>query len=219
MSLALSKTLDPADLIELAPELTIVDKHFTSASEQHPMRRWEYAMALRAHQRWAGQGYQGMTAYDVGGAGSPFAAMIDEQRGRNYRQTRIIDPEVNRALADLFREPTVLGDCVFCLSVLEHVENLDEFLYHLSCLTAPGGLLFLTMDYTNELHNATGWPPDQFHFHWMRQRIANPWALGRYIAGPLLQLGFGHLGDMDLTYNGDQVYNYSFASLALVKRR
>ena len=28
-----------------------------------------------------------------------------------------------------------------CLSVLEHVDDLDRFLYHLGCLVAPGGRL------------------------------------------------------------------------------
>ena len=42
--------------------------------------------------------------------------------------------------------PTGSLDLVFCISVLEHVDDVTEFLYHLGCLVAPGGLLFLTVD-------------------------------------------------------------------------
>jgi len=92
MSLALSKTLDPIDFAELAEELTIVDQHFTSAREQHPMRRWEYAMALRALRTWKQIHPQVNVGYDVGGAGSPFSFMI---RGELtvYKDFSVIDPE------------------------------------------------------------------------------------------------------------------------------
>jgi hypothetical protein len=221
MSLALSKTLDPADFTELAEELKIVDQYFTSAREQHPMRRWEYAIALRAVREWHPP-VAPTVIYDVGGAGSPFSSMLDHIA----MPANIVDPDIEhhkgyRATLDEFVQGgSRLAHAVFCLSVLEHVDDLDQFLYHLSCLVAPGGLLFLTMDYANDLGdiNSGGWPIDNFHFHWMRKRIFNAWTLGRVVAGPLMQLTFSHLGDADLTWHGPQVYNYTFASLALVKR-
>jgi hypothetical protein len=191
------------------------------------MRRWEYALALRAYNTWvqcarARQMSSG-PIYDVGGSGSPFWRMM------GYVQ--IIDPKESDGLdlAHFLTEQRVmLGRAVFCLSVLEHVEDLDQFLYHLSCLVAPGGLLFLTMDCWNQIG------PDTAHFHWDRKRIfyfgdsrtrdplhaefysPNSFALVR---DTLIGQQFASFGGNDLAYHGHQLFgSYSFASLALIKR-
>ena len=222
MPIALSKTLDPAtDYPELAPELKIVDQHFTKASPQHEHRRWEYAMALRAFETAfprEGAYYEDVeVVYDVGGAGSPFGAMFLARPHRHDVQFTVIDPAVNCDLAThLAREPR-LASAVFCLSVLEHVDDLDQFLYHLSCLVAPGGLLFLTLDCWNE-HG-----PDTAHFHWDRKRIFSIADL-KYFAGYgdddcESLANFSLLGEKDWVYHGHQLFaSYTFASLALVKR-
>lgn len=212
MTLPLTKTLDPADFDQLVEELQVVDQHFTKAAEQHPMRRWEYAMALRAYFAWGQTATLGGPLYDVGGHASPFYRMLDPY------QVRVVDPEeLDRVdLAALLHQGPRLGAAVFCLSVLEHVEDLDRFLYHLGCLVAPGGLLFLTMDYCDDL--AHSWPDDHYHFHWMRRRIFNAYGFGRWVSGPLFVYGFQPLGATDLMEFTPAVYDYSFASLALVKR-
>ena len=222
--LALSKTLDPTDFEQLTDELAVVDRYFTSAREQHPLRRWEYALALRAATTWRAQATPHSIGWaDVGGAGSPFHRMLTELLDVDPtlpRSGRIIDPDLpinSCTLAEHLAQGAALRELVFCLSVLEHVEDLDQFLYHLSCLVAPGGLLFLTLDYCDAL--VDDWPEDRYHFHWMRRRIANQygWRLGG--AEVLTQQhSFSLLGDHDWTYHGDHVFNYSFASLALVKR-
>ena len=202
-SLPLSKCLDPADFDLLPHELLRVDRYFASEREQHPMRRWEYAMALRAISTWWRTKTLNVThIVDVGGAGSPFWRMIDED-------VKIVDPETSVDLAFyVSREPT-LSPIVTCLSVLEHVDDLDRFLFHLSCLVAPGGLLFLTFDYCD------GVDDDAYHFHWMRQRIFNEVRVARIID----QLrDFRLLGTDDYRWHGPQVYDYTFASLALIKR-
>ena len=218
MSYPLSKCLDPErDYAELAEELKIVDQHFHSAKEQHPHRRFEYALALRALSTWrTGRDYRdpAMIA-DVGGAGSPFWRMIGES-------TIVVDPEESTGdLATYLGTAPQLSQAVFCLSVIEHVDDLDQFLYHLSCLVAPGGLLFLTMDCcecgSHAADMEVGDPLDRHHFHWMRQRMFGRADL-RHVAETLLDHSFAWLGDRDLTYHGDHVYDYSFASLALVKR-
>jgi SAM-dependent methyltransferase len=209
----LTKTLDPADLLLLTSELAVVDESFARASTQHPMRRWEYALALRAHNLWAETSRVGEPIYDVGGSGSPFYYMLDPY------QVRIIDPKElhGDTLADFLTGGPRLGAAVFCLSVLEHVDDLDQFLYHLSCLVAPGGLLFLTMDYgdmagAHPLSNA-----DPFHFHWMRKRIftERTWT---DLAVSMIRHNFAVLGRTDWTYHGPHVYDYTFASLCLQKR-
>lgn len=216
MTIALSKTLDPADFADLAPELAIVDQHFTSAREQHPMRKWEYALALRAFATWGGQATH--RCVDVGGAGSPFWRMVPADN------VFVIDPDENVALAQYLGSVApapVLAHAVFCLSVLEHVDDLDRFLYHLSCLVAPGGLLVLTVDACGCPSHAAdlevGEPPDPHHFHWMRRRIFGRADL-RWLAETLYGYQFSRLGDQDCVYRGPQVFDYSFASLALVKR-
>jgi hypothetical protein len=218
MSLPLTKCLDPEyDYAELAEELKVVGRWFYMAKEQHTHRRFEYALALRAYDTWAQRDYEywghanrthGGRVVDVGGAGSPFKHMISEAWGGT---PTIVDPEENHTLAQHVRYAG-LASCVFCLSVLEHVDDLDQFCYHLSCLVAPGGLLFLTMD-------CCGCPehpePEAHHFHWMRKRI--------FTTNQRLNLAFSLkdfqlLGEADRLYHGDHVYDYSFASLALVKR-
>lgn len=221
MSLPLSKCLDPADYDQLQPELAIVDQHFTAAREQHPARRWEYALALRAYDQWyttprAASG----PIYDVGGAGSPFFRMLDPGR------VTVIDPDEPDGcdLASFVRGGAPLAHAVFCLSVLEHVEDLDQFLYHLGCLVAPGGLLFLTMDCREDDPTTAGlWPTpcpvDDRHFSHMRRRIFTPRVVEGFGPFHLFNLGFGYFGGVDLTYRVHQLYgSYSFASLVLQKK-
>lgn len=216
----LSKTYDPMDLAKLGDPLAIVDQYFTLAESQHQQRRWEYAIALHALTHWkADRDYRyPRAAADVGGSGSPFYRMIDPLVGS---AVEIIDPSHNQTLADYLSRlaesgaPPSLFDAVFCLSVLEHVDDLERFVYHLSCLVAPGGLLVLTTDYCD----APSEPPeDRYHFHWMRKRIFSAYSLGALVTGPLYQRDFLHFGPVDYTWHGPQVYDYTFASLCLTKR-
>jgi hypothetical protein len=134
----LSKVWDPAD--ELPADIQeIVTREWEDG--QHWSRKWEYGMALLAQQAWYDQSGaerpQG-PIYDVGGSGSPFWKMV------NPYVTTIIDPREGKDLAEQLRLGAGLASEVYCISVIEHVDKLDQFLYHLSCLVAPGGLLFLT---------------------------------------------------------------------------
>ena len=229
MTIPLTKTLSPLDYEELMPELHVVDAHFDKDRPQHERRRWEYAMALRALAEWRnGKDYrEPARVADVGGAGSPFWRMLD-------CRVHEIDPDSppNLTLQQYLTTTRQLEDethpllfpSVFCLSVLEHVDDLDQFLFHLSCLVAPGGLLFLTMDCCgcDRLHNEENYP-DRHHFHWMRKRLFTIDDRVRVMHSFILGIGrersdFSLFGEADFTYYGDTVYDYSFASLALVKR-
>lgn len=204
----LSKTLDPADYADLTVERVQVNRYFASEAPQHDHRKWEYALALRAFDQWGGRG--STRCVDVGGAGSPFWRMLPVDN------VRVIDPHTGMDLASYLASGPSLTPAVFCLSVLEHVEDLDQFLYHLSCLVAPGGLLVLTMDCCDcVLHDAVN--PDQHHFHWMRRRIFTEPDRQRVLY-EYLKRDFTHLGEYDALYHGHYVYDYSFASLAMVKR-
>jgi hypothetical protein len=214
MSLALSKTYAPSDLEVLATELVVVDAFFTSAREQHGARRWEYGMALHALHAWATQHGPADVIYDVGGAGSPL---------RHMTNALVIDPDETgqkMRLAQFVTTNPRMAAVVFSISTLEHVKDLDQFLYHLACLVAPGGLLFLTMD----CWNRSG--PDTAHFSWMRERIfaMHDWSdLADTFCGTINYghggYGFAPFGGVDWRYHGDHLYgSYSFCSLALIKR-
>jgi hypothetical protein len=211
-TLPLCKYLDPFDLALLKPELVTVDRFFTSASPQHPMRRWEYAMALRAAS-YAPHGTG--VLYDVGGAGSPLSLMLLAQLGG---PSSIIDPAYEpwpRSLEALVVSNPRMADLVTCISVLEHIPDLDRFCYHLACLVAPGGLLFLTVDICDQPGAAA---TDHYDLHWMRERMFNPHSYNNLLVS-FLRRDFTVLGGTpDLDWHGAHVSDYSFASLALVKR-
>lgn len=232
MTLPLTKTMQVADLEQLEPELARVDQWGTEG-QTHESRRWEYAMALRAIDTWTrGQRDLSFSLLDVGGAGSNFFYMVPDNV-----HVQVIDPhgrpserswEECRTLAEKVAGRPHLRDIVTCLSVLEHVEDLDQFLYHLACLVAPGGLLFLTMDCCGcDSHDTE---PERHHFHWMRKRcftMSDLYLLDRRftIRQEFAEYpDFGLLGgddvvDGDFVYHGDTLYgSYSVCSLALVKR-
>lgn len=211
MTLPLSKCYDPADFADLAEELATVDREFGTATAQAAMRRWEYAMAIRAiDQHGAPSGNSHLV--DVGGAGSPFWRMVPAYHAQ------VVDPAENQSLADYLRRNGRLCDLVTCLSVIEHVPDLEEFLYHLSCLVAPGGLLIITTDCTDQPSGPTGFPKDDRHFHWMRERIFNPDSL-EGILDTFVAHDFAPMGGVDWTYHGMyENWGYAAASLVMTKR-
>lgn len=201
----LSKTLDPADLLgPLAPALVDVDA--IPLGNQHPMRRWEYALALTAIPRTL----QPQRVLEVGGAGSPFAAIL---RALGHSVTEI-DPKLNMDLAT-YRASTPPGDAehaiVTCLSVFEHVERPITFLQDLAACVAPGGVLILTFDYHPSM------ALDACHFSWMRQRIVTL-PMWRQMAQVLRAQHLSIFGGWDRAFYGPQVYDYTFASLVMQKR-
>ena len=217
MAIPLSKTLDPADFADLPEELAVVDRYFMRDREQHPMRRWEYALALLAHTVWAARPTPAGPIYDVGGSGSPFYRMLDPY------QVHVIDPKEQHGqdLNAFVQSGPRLGAAVFCISVVEHIPltEIDRFIYHLLCLTAPGGLLFLTVDYCDAITYPV---PDTYDLHHMRAQIFNAYTLGQLTAR-FLYRDFSLLGPAKYGWHGTHVgppgpTAYTFASIALVKR-
>jgi hypothetical protein len=208
--LLLSRTLDPADYDRFTEELKVVDGY--SLDGQHPHRRWEYGLALHAIWRWRQRPGTRLDRedpiYDVGGAGTPFHHMLTEW---TLGDVDVIDPTLNRTVERYAVAGAALADVVTCISVIEHVKDVDRFLYALSCLVAPGGLVIITMDYWNRCGADTAENRDS------RQRIYCPktYAQLRNACTPLHLTTFG---GVDPSWHGAQVWDYTFASLVLEKR-
>lgn len=229
--LPLTKTLDPADYKLLAPELAVVDifKDSPEMLPQHTHRRWEYAMALRAIEEWGREAPASLRmrrdALDVGGGGSPLKNILNStglaaeiiDPGYNYPIERVLErEEAARASGNLRRQTQVRAAVVTCISVIEHValQDLERFLLALGTVLLPGGLLFLTCDFTD----AGGEPPeDKFHFHWMRAQIFNSTTLTRVAETLYRQSNLVLFGGQDHQYHGAQLWDYTFASLCMVK--
>jgi hypothetical protein len=210
--LLLSRTLRPEDYTSLDRELTLVTGY--DLGDAHPQRRWVYALALHAVARWRAAAARGGRAvrsplYDVGGHGSLFYQMLGDWTGT---RPIVVDPAHRTARLEEFVTSGVqLADVVTGLSVLEHVDEVDRFLYYLACLVAPGGLLVLVVDYWNTCGKDTA----AGHQH--RKRIFCP---KRYAAlrATALSLQLQPFGGVDLGYHGPQVHDYTYASLVLEKR-
>lgn len=222
-ALPLSKTCEPGDIWVTAvaeerrrhprqPPLLREAACFADDLEgQHPLRQWEYAMALHALRCWySEQMPAAFRLLDVGGAGSGFAARL--QTIYPEATIQIIDPRCSYTI-----EASALPDgccqVLTALSVLEHIPSPKPFLRACARHLAPGGLCFLTVDYWN----CEG--PDTAHFHWMRERIYNRDSFTDVLTFCREKLGLRRFGAADWTYHGNHVYNYTFCSLALRKER
>ena len=213
-NLPLTKTLSPEDYALLLPELEIVDSIGTEG--QHPHRRWEYAMGLKAVRTWRLQdekrGASKVGAVDVGGAGSNFNAMLSRVMPS---PAAIVDPGTNIAVEDITADMNMSSYVVTSISVIEHVEDEWAFLSALDRLVRPGGMLFLTMD----CWDGGDGDKDTAHFAWMRTHIYNLHSWMELARRFTEEHGYRFLGDYDFSYNGHQLFgSYSFASLALVKK-
>lgn len=231
-----SKLMSPTDFDQLSHCTAVLDPIPDLLAGQHPIRRWEYAMALYAIGQWGiptslEQPFRfadALTLHDVGGAGSnwwqalatltphpvvlvdPSIPTPDGQPGIVHHATRIeVAGTVEQYAAGA---PHDQADVLTAISVLEHVPtpHIRPFLRACRMLLKPGGLLVLTMD----CWDAEG--EDTAHFHWMRERIYNVGLL-RKLRSDLRELGFTAYGETDWSYHGHQVYDYSIASLTVIK--
>lgn len=203
----LSRTLDPADYAQLPEELTLVDR-----AGVPPLRRWEYALALHAIARWSDADplrHWSDPIYDVIGEDAQFAHLVAEQTGR---ETEILDVTHHGSLNGEVRGGRPLADVITCLGIIEHIPEPESFLYHLSCLLAPGGLLVLTFAFWNRCGQDTAVGHEQ------RQRIYCP-KLYSSLRSQADTLHLHAFGGVDPTWHGTQRLDHTVASLVLEKRR
>jgi SAM-dependent methyltransferase len=194
---------------DLQAPLIQVDRFFHSESEQHPMRRWEYAMAGAAWREWDATVVTiNARVLDVGGAGSPLKNIFASPF---MSPVEVVDPKLNYGIEAAPLIPP--ADAIFSISVLEHVEDPYDFLEACVRRLALDGLLFLTVDAWDPLVETQ---KDTAHFHWMRKRIFTRGTIN-HVIDTLGRWGLRPFGEIDLEYKGNTVYDYTFASICMKK--
>lgn len=209
-----SKTCAPSDRFAGSDVARQVHHQLAGISHrfEHPLRAWEYGLALDALQAHGCQ-----SVLDVGGGGSVFApaaaslgmevVQVDPGDCSAWvaaQSERIGQPLAYHQVDAMALDDGRLYDAVTCLSVLEHVEDDRAFFAHLQRFLRPGGLLILTVDFWPD-----GMPQVDGHL-----RTYNIERLSRLVdAAP----GFALLGPPDYADRGAHVYGYTFASLVLRK--
>lgn len=224
----LSKTVQESDYASMAQELAYIDaaRRWCDANgifvdPAHRHRAWETGIALQAF----GCANAHETALDIGAGLSIFSPALihafsetrvtewepDEQHNLKrgvYPDKRIV--RKGRSVEGYFGAPHELFDGVFCLSVVEHLPSMIESWVwsYLPSLVKSGGVIVVTSDVfdgTGPVSAQDGWhpyrSPEDF---WSRM---SSWPDKGLIA----------LGPPDLTYHGDEVYNYTFMSAAWKK--
>lgn len=105
-----------------------------------------------------------------------------------------------------------MADAAFAISVMEHIPEEEQLVSwrRLARCVRPGGLLFVTVDYEE-----SGRPPDTVQYAEAREILYTKEKLEILISALDSLVQFTPI---DLTYHGDQVYNYTFFRLVgLVK--
>ena len=175
----------------------------------HEHRYWEYASALEV-----ARGRKIDLAVDIGCGFSalgpalcyqqPLATVVECDPSPAVREDRSnIESGMNlnllsdgSALMDL----SDTYDAVFSISVMEHIPQADQQAAwdKLISLVAPGGLLFVTVDYSEQIIFGT---------EGERETYYNPTML-KAIINTLVDAGFSI--EWDLTYHGSFVKDYTF---------
>lgn len=100
-------------------------------------------------------------------------------------------------------------DVVMCISTIEHVAAHDVALYELWRVTKPGGLIFITSDY---FENLTQWEASP-----SRYMQLTPYR-EEYVRQFDGMIDADFVGELDFGYRGDFVHNHSFVNICMRKR-
>ncbi len=187
----------------------------------HSHRTWEYGLCLSALRE-----NNAMRILEVGGAGSLFAACA----AWLGMQVTVVDP--SSAGERLFAEQNMilqLGhspisfepvdffqyqnqkkfDAVVCIGTLEHVLEDEFFFKRLLSLVKEDGICFMTVNF----HPSGKKLVDGHLRTYNKERLTSFIAIAN-------DSGFEVFGDEpDYSWRGESVYNYTFASLALKRKK
>ncbi len=181
---------------------------------EHPMRKWEYGLALKFLLETGVT-----TVLDVGGGGSALAPILHHY-GMKVTQ---IDPDPS-GVTTVEMQNQILGsdiafinedfltfkgrkkfDAVICMSTIEHIETKADEKAFMTKLCKKAPVLFLTTDFSPK---AKVFSPDHY-------RTYNKMSMLK-LANLAKKFKFQFYGEVDYTYGGALVYDYTFASLALI---
>ena len=213
-----SKCLTQADFQTFSEHALIepfLQKIHPNYRYEHPMRKWEYGLALKFLLEVGAK-----TVLDVGGGGSALAPILHHY-GMKVTQ---IDPDPS-GVATVARQNQILGsdivflnedflefkgrkkyDAVICMSTIEHIKTKEDERLFFQKLLKKAPILFLTTDFSPK---AKVFSPDHY-------RTYNKVSMNK-LANMAKKDKFKYYGEVDYTYEGALVYDYTFASLALTK--
>ena len=214
-----SKALDPDDYNYLpVNDIKTIHNNFRDICRfEHEQRYWEYSLALKAL-----QDIKAKNVLEVGGGGS---LLIPILYSHNINVTEIdstncsvtLQNQANRLQLQkpiqyiqkdfLQVELKKQFDAVVCLSVIEHVKQHNEFFQKLLQFVKTDGILILTTDF-----HPSGKP---FSINHLRTYTEKDLLL---YAKSAKDFDFFR-GKPDYTYKGNYVYQYTFASLILIRKK
>ncbi len=234
----ISRSLRLEDYQELASEAAFVDEVQKQAGPCHPVhpqhahRRWEYALALRALKDTFGD-RPNLLVGDFGcgiGLWTPIMLALghrvvmyeiwaydDEewfvmQQIENVKKARNISQscEMRHVAIGSLGDADRGFDAVYCISTLEHIQEERKAFDDLCKSVRPGGLIFLTMDFSN-VESEVVMGNNSF------QRMYSERLLGRLV-GYAKESGLSLLGGKsDWSYTVPLVHHYSFCSIAFTR--
>lgn len=225
----LSRTFRLEDYKQLKPQLSVLNEITDLLGwnvEQHLHRRWEWALALKVIDEIRVQNQPLKIADFGGGVGFLGPACLlrndkvalyevwnqpsDRQKATHqFCEVKDKDWElINRGLGELDESDFCKYDVACCISVLEHTENPLRCFEDLLRSVRPGGLVFLTVDFALDEN-------DHYVMNHLRKRIYTEQKMWELVE-KAREFDFLFLhGEADWSWQGQQVYDYNFASLAL----
>jgi SAM-dependent methyltransferase len=196
----------------------------------HSHRMWEYGSAIQALISVYGQeALPSLNVLDVGaGAGALGPALVLNYNMRVTECDTDETPQLSRVLCNKELEraglkplsvlnlgldnlPEQEFDAVFCISVVEHVENEQDAWAELAKRVKRGGLLFFTVDCVPEKGKSYRYDDlrkHNFTIEDMKERVDKVCAMG-----------FEVIGEPDYGWHGCHVHDYSFFRAGFVREQ
>lgn len=181
MTIPFSKTMRMSDFADLGGELEVVENVLAMLNggdkAQHPLRKWEYAMALKAFRYWDKNRSTAMMARvsDHGCCTGMLAPMMywmghdvrmyevwawgDQQNFATWQMEKMREAQgcgtyrwINKPLGQLTEDDRGV-DVAFCISTIEHISGFEHAFRQMCDTVDPGGMIFITSDSAEDEHD------------------------------------------------------------------